>query len=181
MDDRDGGLVGRERYSAPTAMPMLMSPDLMELAIWEVAARPEEQKRATLETLEVTGKPAARRAARQWYAALPSVTLGFVRLVFTDLTEGYWIAGKEGWRGKDERGWTLTFPRQISSTRPGSILLRSSTCCKSLKTIKSRGVSLRPLLPLLHSGVRIARVMTTYVVRILCCSVRPRSQPLLAV
>lgn len=49
----------------------------------------------------------------------------------------------------------------MSSTICGSMLLFLSTCSKILKTRPSSGVFLRPPFPALHSGVRMARVMTT--------------------
>ena len=55
----------------------------------------------------------------------------------------------------------ITFPKQMSSTRHGSMLLFSIACCRILNNMPSSGVSLRPPVLLLHSGVLIASVMTT--------------------
>lgn len=54
----------------------------------------------------------------------------------------------------------LTLPKQMSSTICGSRLLFFTTCSKILKTMPSRGRSLKPPFFALHNGVRMARVMT---------------------
>jgi hypothetical protein len=54
----------------------------------------------------------------------------------------------------------LTLPKQISSTRAGSIFILSLTCFRSEYTIKSSGVSfMPPFLPFVN-GVLMAIVMT---------------------
>ena len=67
--------------------------------------------------------------------------------------------------------YILTFPRQTSSIRDGSMLLLCRTCSRILKTRLSRVVSLRPPFPDLHIGVRIASVITTS--SGVCCVLAP--------
>ena len=62
------------RDSAPTAIPISISPDAIAFAISCVAFRLEEQKRAVEEAPVVLGNPAARDAARKYRPALPSST-----------------------------------------------------------------------------------------------------------
>jgi len=50
--------------SAPIATPISIAPVMIWLAISWVALRPELQKRLVEYAAEVTGKPAAREAAR---------------------------------------------------------------------------------------------------------------------
>lgn len=52
--------------SAPTATPTSIVPVMISLAMCCVAVKPEEQKRAAVETQVVFGKPAANDAARAW-------------------------------------------------------------------------------------------------------------------
>lgn len=54
-----------------------------------------------------------------------------------------------------------TFPKQISSTKDGSKPMRSLVSLSSAYTIYSREVSLNPPFFPLHSGVRMAKVITT--------------------
>jgi hypothetical protein len=54
-------------FSAPTAKPRDISPDLMAYAMFLIAMRPEEQSRLTVDIGTSSGIPAAIAAAREIY------------------------------------------------------------------------------------------------------------------